>query len=289
MGRVRTGWRLAKASFQVLRNDRSLAIFPLVSFACAVVAFNLITGVGIAIAVPTNVDWLVLPFMALGGYAATYFIVYFNVALAGAVRLSIDGHDSKLSDGLAVARERREVIAKWAGLMFLVWTLLTAVKSALGNTAGARLAGALISGIGGAAWSVATFFVIPVLAFEDVGPKDALRRSTSLVRERWGEGLVGNAAIGTAVFLVGVVPFVGLIEGANALYGVSYAAGTVVGLIAFVVPIATFALGSALGIIFRVELYRYTMEGSPTRHFGEDDMVAAFRPTGGPATGAAPA
>lgn len=289
MGRVRTGWRLAKASWQVLRGDRSLAIFPALSFACAVVAFNLITGVGIAIAAPTKVGWLVLPFMAIGGYAATYCIVYFNVALAGAVRLSIDGRDTKLSDGLAVARERRGVIAKWAGIMFAFGVLITAVRAALGQSAGGRLAGALISGIAGTAWSVATFFVIPLLALEDIGPRDALRRSVSLVRERWGEGLVGSAAISTAVFLVGFVPFLGLCEGANALYGVSYAAGTAVGLVAFVVLIASLALGSALGIIFRVELYRYTIEGSATRHFDEDDMLAAFQAPGRPAAGPATA
>jgi hypothetical protein len=173
--------------------------------------------------------------------------------------------------------------------MFAFGALITAVRAALGQSAGGRLAGALISGIAGTAWSVATFFVIPVLALEDLGPKDALRRSVALVRERWGEGLVGSAAISTAVFLVGVVPFLGLCVGANALYSVSYAAATAVALVALAVLIATLALGSALGIIFRVELYRYTTEGSPTRSFDEGDMLAAFHPPGRPAAGAAPA
>ena len=39
----------------------------------------------------------------------------------------------------------------------------------------------------GVAWSVATYFVIPVIALEGLGPRDALRRSSALVREKWGE------------------------------------------------------------------------------------------------------
>ncbi|MEJ7715673.1 MAG: hypothetical protein WKF40_08250 [Thermoleophilaceae bacterium] len=44
-----------------------------------------------------------MPFLLVGGYAATFFVVYFNVALAGATSLSMDGRDTKVADGLAVA------------------------------------------------------------------------------------------------------------------------------------------------------------------------------------------
>jgi len=40
----------------------------------------------------------------------------------------------------------------------------------------------------------------------------------------------------------------------------------------------TLALGSALGVIFRVQLYRYSIDEAATGGFAQQDMVAAFRP-----------
>ena len=103
MTRIKTGWRLAKDSWAVLRADRSLAIFPLLSFAFAAVAFALLIAPGIGAAAATNKEWPVVPFALIGSYAATFFSVYFNVALAGAATKSMQGHDTTLRDGLDVA------------------------------------------------------------------------------------------------------------------------------------------------------------------------------------------
>jgi hypothetical protein len=281
MSRISTGWRLAKASFGVLRADRSLAIFPLVSIACATVAFVLICIPGVVIAEGVDQDWTVIPFLLAAAYAATFLVVYFNVALAGAARLSIEGRDTKLRDGLAVARERRGVIAKWAAVQLAVGLLISALENAGGSGVG-RLALSLVAGLASVAWSVATFFVVPLIALEGLGPGAALKRSTAVVRERWGESLVGSAAIGLVVFLVAVLPLAGLFFGADALLKVNDAAGTALALVAILALIATFVVSSVLSLIFRVELYRWTTEGSATRGFAESDLAAAFRARGKP-------
>ena len=45
----------------------------------------------------------------------------------------------------------------------------------------------LVGGWIGLAWTLASYFVVPVLAAEDVGPAEALQRSADLFRETWGE------------------------------------------------------------------------------------------------------
>ena len=62
----------------------------------------------------------------------------------------------------------------------------------------------------GIAWSVASFFVVPVLVVERRGPVRAVRRSGQIVRERWAEGLGGATPIALATLMV-VLPLVGLI------------------------------------------------------------------------------
>ena len=278
MGRISTGWRLAKDSWAVLRADRSLAVFPALSTAFATVALALTLTPGLVWSEAVDQDWIVLPFMAVGGFATTFFVVYFNVALAGATRLSMDGRDTTVADGLAVARERRGLIAKWALVQFAVGVVVKVTQYVAGDSIAGNLV-AMVSSLAGVAWSVTTFFVIPVLALEGLGPGAAMRRSVSLVRERWGEGLVGSAAISLAVFLVAALPLAVIFSATFALIDASPALGAGLGVIAIIALIATCAMGSALGVMFRVELYRYSTEGQLTGGFAQQDMVAAFRPS----------
>jgi hypothetical protein len=277
MGRIRTGWRLAKDSWTVLRADRSLAVFPALSTAFATVALALTLTPGLVWSEAVDQDWIVLPFMVVGAYVTTFFVVYFNVALAGATRLSMDGRDTTVADGLAVARERRGLIAQWAFVQFAVGAVIKVLQYVAGDSMAGALV-AIVSSLAGAAWSVTTFFVVPVIALEGLGPGDAMRRSVGLIRERWGEGLVGSAAIGLAVFLVSVLPLAFLFGAFSAAAEVSPALGAVFGVVAVVALIATLAMGSALGVMFRVALYRYGTEGQLTAGFAQEDMAAAFRP-----------
>jgi len=278
MSRIRSGWRLAKDSFALLRADRSLAIFPALSTAFATVALALTLTPGLIWSAAENKDWLVLPFMAVGGFATTFLVIYFNVALAGATRLSMDGRDTTVADGLAVARERRGLILKWALVQFAVGLLVQVTQYVAGDSVAGRLV-ALVSGLVGAAWSVSTFFVIPLLALEGLGPVAAMKRSVGMIRERWGEGLVGSAAVGLAVLLVAALPLAFLLNLALVVIDVDRTIGAGFLALAVVAFIATCAMGSALGVIFRVELYRYSTQGQVTGAFAQQDMIAAFRPS----------
>ncbi|MEO7197281.1 MAG: hypothetical protein ABIZ50_02295, partial [Solirubrobacterales bacterium] len=104
MSRIRTGWRLAGESWRVLRADRSLAVFPLLSFIFAALAFALLIAPGAIAAAVSDKDWVLVPFALIASYAATYISIYFSVALAGAAALSLEGRDTTREDGMAVAR-----------------------------------------------------------------------------------------------------------------------------------------------------------------------------------------
>jgi hypothetical protein len=239
-------------------------------------AFWVVAGVGIAVGQGVSAPWLTVAFLVAGIYAAVYFVVYFNVALAAAAQQSIDGRDTGLRDGLKVARTRRGLIAKWA-LLEVALGVLVSVIGALLSESGARTFARLLSATAGLAWSVATFFVIPVLALEGLGPRDAITRSIDLIRARWGEAVVGRTGIGAVVFLIAVLPVVGLAVLATKLDPVNPGlAGVAYALFALVVVI-TIVLGSALSVIFRVELYRYATAGELTGGFARGDVEATFR------------
>ncbi len=281
MSRIGRGWRLAKDSWAVLRRDSSLIAFPLLAFTFGTIAFVLLIAPGIAAYAATESIWPAAPFVLLAAYGATFASVYFNVALAGAATLSLQGRDTELSDGMAVAGRHRGAIAKWALLQVTVGLVINVIEGLLRESPLGSVAASLFAGLAGAAWSIATFFVVPVLALEGLGPGDALKRSAKLIRERWGEGLVGTASIGFAVFLVVLLPV--LIFGGIAFLTLESA--PVVGLAAVAVVvlilIAAGVVGSALGVIFRVALFRFATAGEAAPGFDAADLEGAFAPRRG--------
>jgi hypothetical protein len=275
-GRFGRGWRLAKDSWAVLRSDRSLALFPVVGFIGAAASLAIILAPGIGFAAAADAWWPLVPFAALGLYASTFVTIYAGVALAAATVQVMDRGTVTVADGLRAARARRGAIARWALVQATVGLILNALQAALDSGNGlTRALGTVVVSLVGAAWSVATFFVVPLLAFEDVAPKQALERSIGLVKERWGEGVVGTASIGGVVFLAGVLPSAALVVAGVALGGPAGIALAVIGGVALV---AAAVICNALSAIFRVALYRFATTEQPQAGFAAPDLAGAFGP-----------
>ena len=144
----------------------------------------------------------------------------------------------------------------------------------------AGFAGDIIAGIGGAIWSLITFLVVPVLAFEGIGPVDAIKRSAHLFRQRWGQQVTGNVVIGgiagLAVFLgiaIGVVGVVVMAAGDAA----TIALGAVLLLIGVVAAIGGAVFGGATRGVFGVALYHYVADNQVIGPFTAPDMEGAAR------------
>jgi hypothetical protein len=282
MGRIRLAWRLARESWAVLTRDRSLVSFPVLGFAVAILAVVVIMAPGVALAAATGTEWLLAPFALVAAYAATFAAIFYGVALAAAASRSLDGEDTTLADGLAVARRRRSIVAQWAGVQLFVGLLISAIEAALSDSPVGRIAGSIIGGLANVAWAVATFFVVPLVALEGLGPKAALKRSGTIIRERWGEGIAGSASIGLVIGLAAAVPIAVLVLLAIVAFGASPVLGGVVVALAVLVALAAAAIGSALNTIFRVALLRYATTGEHAGSFAAADLQNAFAPRGGP-------
>jgi hypothetical protein len=153
--------------------------------------------------------------------------------------------------------------------------IISAIQGATNESVVGRILGGLVS----FAWSAATFFVVPVIALEGVGPKQAFKRSVSVLRERWGEGVVGSASASGIVFLVALPALLALGVGGYALIdsGQDVAGGVLLGL-AGVVLVVAILIGGTVSAIFRVALYRYATDGTAVGGFDPAQMQAAFAP-----------
>ena len=274
-GRIQRGWALTKQSFRVLRNDRSLLVFPIISIPVALVGTAIVMGPGIALYTADNQEAILIAFGVVTLYVLTFVTVFFNVALAAAASTSLAGGESSVGEGLRVARGRLGVIAAWALVQTVVGVVISAIQGATNESVVGRILGGLVS----FAWSAATFFVVPVIALEGVGPKEAFKRSVSVLRERWGEGVVGSASASGIVFLVALPALLALGVGGYALInsGQDVAGGVLLAL-AGVVLVVAILIGGTVSAIFRVALYRFATDGTAVGGFDPAQMQAAFAP-----------
>jgi hypothetical protein len=71
--------------------------------------------------------------------------------------------------------------------------------------------GKIITGIIGVVWSIATFFVVPVIAYENLGPIAAFKRSALLMKEKWGQSIGAGFSFGLiqlgAIAVIAVIGF----------------------------------------------------------------------------------
>lgn len=225
--RLSNGWRISMNCFKVLKENRELVLFPILSGASMIV----LTGSFVIAAVFASDTFSSLfdddnrvfaYLLAFAFYLVNYFIViFFNVALMHCVRQYFRGEEVVLRDGLSFSVSRVGVIFSWSVLAATVGTILKIVQEETG------IVGKIITGILGVIWNIATFFVVPVLAYENAGPIDAFKRSAQIMKEKWGESLGGN-------FSFGLVQFAGIVLIAFPLF--------------FLGSMVNFVLGAALAV-----------------------------------------
>lgn len=277
--RFRRSIELTKASIAVLRTDKELLLFPLVSFlAMVLVTVTFAVPLLVSGAITRTAEGSVDPIAVILGalfYLVSYSVIFFfNTALVGAALIRLDGGDPTLRDGLRIAMSRLPQIIGYAIIAATVGMILRAIAERGG------IVGALVAGLAGFAWNIATFLVVPILVVEKVGPVQAIKRSSSLLRGTWGEQLVGNIGIslifGLLALAVGLIG-VGIIA---VLWTISPALG-VIGIIALVLAIAAITLvAAAVSGIFTASLYRYATKGDGGTMFRTDTLAAAFRGKG---------
>lgn len=210
----------------------------------------------------------------VAAWLATFAVVYFNVALAAAADQALSGRSPDIDEARAVARSRRRVVAGWATVSVGMSILLGFIRDRAGSAGGA------IAGIGAAVWSLVTFLVVPVLAFEGIGPVAAMKRSAGLFRDRWGQQVTGNVVIGGAA---GLVVLLGVLIGglglALVVSGSTVAAfgGGVLMAAGVVLAIAAGVFSSAARGVFGVALYHFMTDETAVGPFTVAELESAAR------------
>ena len=272
MTRFQMSWEIAKRSWAVLRADKTLAWFPVLSALGSVAVVLALGGLFLATGIDTSGSntslqpmgyvLIVIAYLALA-MVQTYFLAGL---VAGADR-RLRGQDSTLRGALEIANSRLHRLLPWAVVTATVTMVLQAIEERFG------IIGTIVARLVGLAWQLVTFLVVPILVLEDLGVGDALKRSKDLFKKTWGENVLGQFGLGIVGFLLALPGIL--------LIGIGVAAGTagliVLGGIGAVLLIASAVIVSALSGIYRTALYHYAANGTVPGEFSGIDFDAAFR------------
>jgi Family of unknown function (DUF6159) len=270
MEQLGRSWDLLKSCFGILRSDKELLLFPILSGVAGLLVMALF-------AVPLMLAGLFergfMPFNLIVFFlfylCQAMVIFYFNAALVGAALIRLEGGNPSFGDGIRIANAHAMPIFGFAAISATVGILLRSGrrKRGLASTMG-KLAGL--------AWSIATTLVLPLIVSRPIGPLDAIAESTRLLKKTWGENILGAVGIWAgfkAVMFVYVIASVAIVfTGLKAApqLGIGLALFLLAGLLALII------LKSAISAIYTAVLYRYAAEGSAPQGFEPQQLDLAF-------------
>lgn len=279
--RLSRSWTLVKASASVLRQDKELLVFPMVSlvalgfvmaaFILPIFGLGMLDGLSGGSSHAIEAGAYVIAFLF---YFCQYFVIFFfNAALVGAAMIRLEGGNPTLGDGLRIAFSRVGAIAGYAFISATVGMILRAIQERVG------FIGKIVVAMLGVGWALATYLVVPVLVVRKVGPIDAIKESALLLKKTWGENVIGQAGIGLAFGFI----FMGVILVSIVLLFGAFASGSVPVIVATAIVILlaiglTGLVQAALGGIYAAALYRYASTGKPTPGFEPETLKLAFAP-----------
>jgi hypothetical protein len=273
-------FRLIGESYRVLRHDPELIWLTLFSFAGVVFLVVVLGAFGFGTGQIDTEGQLGsggIVLLALGYFIGYFIIIYFQVALVASVMYRMSGGDPNVRYGLSQANHHLGAILTWTLIAATVGLILKMLESAARGERGGIIAQIIISVLG-FAWGLMVFFVIPVIVIEGVSGVSAIKRSTSVLKQRWGEAVIGTQGISFIVMLATLV--VAGVPIALGVVAVNGGVGVVgIPLVALGGGIAVFMMagGSALDSTYRAVLYNYATTGE-TGGVSKELLDSTFRP-----------
>ncbi len=282
MGPSKIGRALFAEALKNFNKDRFVLLFPFLAFVFNAMAFG-----GIVIFVVLTIPiWVtmgdnsaiyvtVLAVLMTIFAAFTHVIVQASVMAAANQRYS--GQTPTFSSAMKEVGQRLGTLSLFGLLEATVGMVLRAIRDNL------KGAGSLISFIGGLAWAVASYFAIPAILFEGLGPINAVRRSSEIIKTKWGSALRVNLFAGIAFLLAWIIAVGGIFGGFYIALGDpnSYSEASLI--TGFSISGVTILLAFAIGLVQSsvmsyacVAIYRYAV-GKPLAGFDSSLMTNAFK------------
>lgn len=211
--------------------------------------------------------------IAFAFYYCNYFaIAFFNTGLIACAMKIMEGQVPTVGYGFKVAIKRLPQIAAWALVSAVVGLILKIIEN------GHDKIGRIIAFFLGGAWTILTFFVVPVIAVEGVGPFKAVKRSFGTMKEAWGDSIAGNFSLGLMTFLVTLPIYIVLFAAFILVMGTAPSLATFVVMVAVTIMVVALiaVVSSAADTVFKAILYSFASGKTMPAGIDTDAIASAF-------------
>jgi hypothetical protein len=257
--RLKTGFVLTKDSVLVMRHNPQLFAFPAVSGVAGLAFLGNFLGVTFGLMAIAPEGGMLVGLFAV--YLVLTFVTsFFNAALVHQTREVLGGNDASLKAGVAAAWDVKAPLFVWAIISATIGLVINAIENS--DSRVARLFGTIF----GVAWTLMTFFVIPVIVFEQTSTKEMFTRSAGTFKQTWGEtpiSLLGINIVGAIVAVPFVLPGIYLFNIGLGVAGIGLILAGV---------LLSFLISQTLQGVVKTTLYLYARDGKRPDEFDNVDF-----------------
>ena len=269
-GNISNTIHLMKSCVNVLKKDKELVFFPIMAAIFVIVLLGIIysTG-GITFSDNPEEQGSIIP-LAILIFGANFIIVFFNSALISAALERLRGGDPNISSGLSHAFKHVHHIFLWSIIVTIMALIFAAIRSS-GRNRGmmGQIMTELFASFIQAGWAMMTFFVVPIIVSENLGPISAIKRSSGLFKQTWGNQVAANFGFG--IFQILALLASGAIGWIFGLASPTF--GMIVGVLCASISVSIIY---TLEGIYKAALYEFAMGEKPLE-FEQQDLRTAYR------------
>lgn len=285
---INNSFALVRQSWAVLKQDKELLWFPVLSgISSIIIALSfLVPGIGFAMLnrdfvessndSQLNAIYYVVLFLF---YLVSFFsVTFFNTALITCAYMRLQGQNPTFKDGIRGATSHLGKIFIWSLISATVGLVLKFISDK------SNLVGKILASVMSLGWSLLTFFIVPVLIFENKSVIESIKQSGVHFKNTWGENVVGQLSMNLFFILVGLLGAIPLIL--SIVFTINAESESIVFILlgfGFMIFYWIFLgiIGSALDGIFKTALYLYATTGKVSPEFDPELIRNAFKSKGG--------
>src|SRR3989344_2912780 len=217
--RIKTGWQLTKASMRIVSQDKEMILYPIfatsIILALAALFFfgAIASGFLTSLASPSLMQGTFYFFIALFLITAYAISIFFEGAIITSTLQRCEGRNPTIKTGLGAPLKKVHHLLLWAVITTIVTVIVQIIRNlGKGKSRGAEVASNIGASTLETGWRLLSFFVIPVILFEDKSVFPALARSKELFVKTWGENITSQLTVSALFALlafIGIIPLIG--------------------------------------------------------------------------------
>lgn len=287
-GRFARSWELTKLTFSILKENTTLILFPLTSI---IISSVLLLIIFFTIILPALLSqepktYIVTAFATgfLTLLIASFTAIFFNFALVHATKRIFEHKKANFKESINYTLKRIHLVFLWALIVTIVGMIISILEDLAKRMKGA---GKIITyGIRyaiGAAWSIATIFVVQAMVYHELKPIAAIKDSVRTFTKTWGETFIRAISLGMigSLFMFGGI--IGVLLAGSLTFASFGLSGIVLmaalGVVTVIYIIGVIITFQAANSVFNTAIYHYAKTGKIPGNYTTETLEGAFKKT----------